>query len=172
MVLRIYIYIYLFIIFPACVAIASNSSNESAGREIFISICSSCHGINGKASINHAPSFYYGERLDKDILILVRSVREGLGRMPPQEENLKDSQIQDAISYAKTLQKYFEKNDGYEERKYEDEDENRILDDQGELTSTSGRQYDEVFNEENSNGQGIFFNFDGSIWTVDPEVNN
>ena len=153
-------------------AIASNSSNESAGREIFISICSSCHGINGKASISNAPSFYYGERLEKDILILVRSVREGLGRMPPQEENLKDSQIQDAISYAKTLQKYFEKNDGYEERKYEDEDENRILDDQGELTSTSGRQYDEVINEENSNGQGIFFNFDGSIWTVDPEVNN
>ena len=153
-------------------AIASNSSNESAGREIFISICSSCHGINGKASINYAPSFYYGERLEKDILILVRSVKEGLGRMPPQEEYLKDSQIQDAISYAKTLQKYFEKNDGYEERKYEDEDENRILDDQGELTSTSGRQYDEVFNEENSNGQGIFFNFDGSIWIAELEVNN
>ena len=170
--MRIYISFLFFIIFPACAAIASNSSNEPAGREIFISICSSCHGINGKASINYAPSFYYGERLEKDILILVRSVREGLGRMPPQEENLKDSQIQDAISYAKTLQKYFEKNDGYEERKYEDEDENRILDDQGELTSTSGRQYDEVFNEENSNGQGIFFNFDGSIWTVDPEVNN
>ena len=86
-----------YIIFPACVAIASNSSIESAGREIFISNCSSCHGINGKASISNAPSFYYGERLEKDILILVRSVREGLGRMPPQEENLKDSQIQDAF---------------------------------------------------------------------------
>ena len=161
-----------FTIFPACVVIASNSSSESAGREIFISNCSSCHGINGKASISNAPSFYYGERLEKDILILVRSVREGLGRMPPQEENLKDSQIQDAISYAKTLQKYFEKNDGYEERKYKDEDENRILDDQEKLTPPSRRQYDEAFNEENRNGQGIFFNFDGSIWTADPEVNN
>ena len=92
--------------------------------------------------------------------------------MPPQEENLKDSQIQDAISYAKTLQKYFEKNDGYEERKYKDEDENRILDDQEKLTPPSRRQYDEAFNEENRNGQRIFFNFDGSIWTADPEVNN
>ena len=170
--MKIYILFLFYIIFPTCVAIASNSSIESAGLEIFISNCSSCHGINGKASISNAPSFYYGERLEKDILILVRSVREGLGRMPPQEENLKDSQIQDAISYARTLQKYFEKNDGYEELKYVDEDENRILDDQEKLTSPSGRQYDEAFNEENRNGQGIFFNFDGSIWAADPQVNN
>ena len=71
-----------------------------------------------------------------------------------------------------SIEKYFKKNDGYEERKYEDEDENRILDDQEKLTSPSGRQYDEAFNEENRNGQGIFFNFDGSIWTAYPEVNN
>ena len=168
--MRIYISFLFFIIFPACAAVASNSSNEPAGREIFISICSSCHGINGKASINYAPSFYYGERLEKDILILVRSVREGLGRMPPQEENLKDSEIQDAISYAKTLQKFFEKKDGYENLKYEDE--NRMLEDQELSISPNGGQYDDVFNEENKNGQGIFFNFDGSIWIAEPEVNN
>ena len=61
------------------------------GKDIYISICSSCHGIDGHATLGYAPNFYYGERLEKDMLILVRSVREGLGRMPPQEENLKDS---------------------------------------------------------------------------------
>ena len=160
-----------FFIFPECAAIASNSSNEPVGREIFISNCSSCHGVNGKASINYAPSFYYGERLEKDILILVRSVKEGLGRMPPQEENLKDSQIQDAISYAKTLQKYPEKNDGYEDLKYEDEDEKRILEDQELSTYPNGGQNNGVFNELYRNGQVIFFNFDGSIWTAEPEIN-
>ena len=91
--------------------------------------------------------------------------------MPPQEENLKDSQIQDAISYAKTLQKYPEKNDGYEDLKYEDEDEKRILEDQELSTYPNGGQNNGVFNELYRNGQVIFFNFDGSIWTAEPEIN-
>ena len=62
--------------------------------------------------------------------------------------------------------------DQFTSAEYVDEDENRILEDQEKLTSPSGRQYDEAFNEENRNGQGIFFNFDGSIWAADPEVNN
>lgn len=82
---------------------ASESPDFQSGRETYVAICSSCHGIDGKASLSYAPSFYYGERLEKDILILVRSVRNGLGRMPPHEAYLKDSQIADAISYARTL---------------------------------------------------------------------
>ena len=142
----------------------SNSPNIIAGRDIYISICSSCHGINGKASINYAPSFYYGERLEKDISILVKSVREGLGRMAPQEGNLKDLQITDAISYARTLQKYF-KNEEDEDQKYEEYSVSGALVDQKLLHPQSKRQNKTGFYETNKNGQSIFFNYDGSIWT-------
>ena len=37
-----------------------------------MSICSLWRSINEKASINYSPSFYYGERLEEDISILVK----------------------------------------------------------------------------------------------------
>ena len=153
-----------FLLFPWLGVIGSNSPNIIAGRDIYMSICSSCHGINGKASINYAPSFYYGERLEKDISILVKSVREGLGRMAPQEGNLKDLQITAAISYARTLQKYFKKEED-EDKKYEEYSVSGALVDQKLLPPQSRRENKTGFYETNENGQSIFFNYDGSIWT-------
>ena len=164
MELRLLFLFLFFLLFPWFGVIGSNSPNIIAGRDIYMSICSSCHGINGKASINYAPSFYYGERLDKDISILVKSVREGLGRMAPQEGNLKDLQITDAISYARTLQKYFKKEED-EDQKYEEYSVSGALVDQKLLPPQSRRENKTGFYETNENGQSIFFNYDGSIWT-------
>ena len=84
---------------------AGNPSKPELGRNTFVAICSSCHGIDGHATLSYAPSFYYGERLEKNIKELIRSVREGLGRMSPQEADLSNEQIANAIAYARTLKK-------------------------------------------------------------------
>jgi len=94
---------FFLLIYPSNIIYAQNFQKNMTGKDIYISICSSCHGINGNATLSYAPNFVDGERLDKDIYQLVESVREGLGRMPPQNAYLSENQIVDVIKYAKTL---------------------------------------------------------------------
>lgn len=75
-----------------------------AGRRTFAAICSSCHGMDGRATLSYAPSFARGEALDQDDSILIRSVRDGINRMPPWGAYLTEEAIADAIAYARTLQ--------------------------------------------------------------------
>jgi cytochrome c6 len=91
---------------PASALAAGNapSGNPSAGRLTFVSICSSCHGLDGIATYEYAPSFAKGQRLNQDDATLLVSVRDGLGRMPPWGVMLSEQEILDAIAYARTLQ--------------------------------------------------------------------
>jgi len=84
---------------------AQNFQENMTGKDTYTAICSSCHGIDGHATLSYAPNFVDGERLNQDLKQLVESVREGLGRMPPQEADLSDDQIMDAIKYAMSLNK-------------------------------------------------------------------
>ncbi len=84
---------------------ARAAGDPKAGRLTFVSICSSCHGLDGIATYEYAPSFAKGQRLNQDDATLLVSVRDGLGRMPPWGVMLSDQQILDAIAYARTLQK-------------------------------------------------------------------
>lgn len=84
--------------------VPAHAGNADAGRKIFASICSSCHGMNGIGTLTYAPSFSRCEGLDKDDATLLVSVRDGIGaRMPPWGGYLSERQILDAIAFARTF---------------------------------------------------------------------
>jgi cytochrome c6 len=85
-------------------ASAAHAGDAAAGRATFSSICSTCHGANGVATIEYAPSFSRCERLNQDDKTLLVSVRDGIGgRMPPWGGFLTEREILDAIAYARTF---------------------------------------------------------------------
>ncbi len=81
------------------------AGDAAAGRKTYINICSPCHGLDGRAGLDYVPSFFYGERLRGSDSRLLRSVRDGAGRMPPWGGYLSDKVILDAIAFARTLRK-------------------------------------------------------------------
>jgi mono/diheme cytochrome c family protein len=82
----------------------ARAGNAAAGRATFVSICSSCHGLDGVAVLEYAPSFSRCERLDQDDAKLLASVRDGVGgRMPPWGDTISEREILDAIAYARTF---------------------------------------------------------------------
>lgn len=87
---------------PAAPAV--HAGDGAAGRVIYVSICSSCHGMNGVGALEYVPSFSKCEGLDKEDAILLISVRDGVGgRMPPWGDLLSEREIYDAIAYARTF---------------------------------------------------------------------
>ena len=93
---------------PLLALLAANARAQAgdapAGKATFISICSSCHGLEGIATLDYAPSFAKCERLQQPDATLMVSVRDGIGgRMPPWGTILSENQILDAIAYARTF---------------------------------------------------------------------
>jgi len=94
---------------PAALAVILSVANAhagdaAAGRATFVSICSTCHGLDGIATLEYAPSFAKCQRLDQDDATLLVSVRDGMGgRMPPWGVMLTEHEILDAIAYARTF---------------------------------------------------------------------
>ena len=84
---------------------AARAGDPVAGKKLFVANCAACHGIEGTAVLLYAPSFARGETLDKHDAALIVSVRDGIYRMPPLGGYLTESQIADAIAYARTLRK-------------------------------------------------------------------
>ncbi|HEY2532198.1 MAG TPA: cytochrome c [Xanthobacteraceae bacterium] len=86
---------------PPAPALADDAAK---GKATFISICSSCHGLDGIATLDYAPSFAEFQRLDQDDAKLLVSVRDGIGvRMPPWGTSLSQQETLDAITYARTF---------------------------------------------------------------------
>jgi len=83
---------------------AADAGEAARGRATYISICSSCHGLDGIGNLNYVPSFSKCENLNKSDAKLMISVRDGVGgRMPPWGVLLSEQQILDAIAYARTF---------------------------------------------------------------------
>ena len=86
---------------------AADGSDSAAGRATYVSICSSCHGLDGIGALEYVPSFSKCEHLDKDNATLLVSVRDGVGgRMRPWGVLLSEREIADAIAYARTFCKH------------------------------------------------------------------
>jgi mono/diheme cytochrome c family protein len=85
-------------------ATVARAGDAAAGRAVFVSICSSCHGLDGIGTLEYVPRFRKCEGLNKDDATLYVSVRDGIGgRMPPWGVYLSEREIGDAIAYARTL---------------------------------------------------------------------
>jgi len=72
------------------------------GEKIYQVFCSGCHGLNGIASYQRAPSFAKGERLDKTEQQLFNSIKNGKSIMPAWQQVLSDQQINNVLAYIKT----------------------------------------------------------------------
>ena len=67
---------------------ARATTDAQAGAKTFLTYCSGCHGQDGFAAYEHAPSFSMGERLQKDDRVLLQSVLNGKGKIPPWRDKL------------------------------------------------------------------------------------
>lgn len=95
----------IFLVFPSSSIIyADNLKNESKkGEDVYLRYCAGCHGFDGKAAYEYAPSFSLGDRLKKDDRELLQSVLNGKNNMPPWKDKLAVQDLRDAISYLRLM---------------------------------------------------------------------
>lgn len=79
------------------------SSDWQAGANTFLKYCSGCHGQDGFAAYEHAPSFSMGDRLQKDDRELLQSVLNGKNGMPPWQDKLPVQDLRNAIAYIRLM---------------------------------------------------------------------
>lgn len=84
---------------PAC------AGNVFDGKTVYAKHCQHCHGETGEGVVFGAPNFMWGERLINPDSTLIRTVESGKGIMPAYRGLLKPRQIEDAVSYIRTLRK-------------------------------------------------------------------
>ena len=77
--------------------------DAEAGSRTFLMFCSGCHGTDGFAEYEYAPSFSMGERLQKDDRELLQSVIKGINNMPPWGDKLPVQDLRNAIAYIRQM---------------------------------------------------------------------
>ena len=86
---------------PGIGAQANNA--QAAGARTFLMFCAGCHGKDGFAAYENAPSFSMGERLKKDDRELLQSVLNGKNEMPPWRDMLPVEDLRNAITYIRLM---------------------------------------------------------------------
>lgn len=79
------------------------AGNPVAGEQIYSTFCVGCHGVGGRNPIAGAPSFARGEGLMKPDMTLVQSIKSGRMAMPAFAGVISDREINDVITYLRTL---------------------------------------------------------------------
>lgn len=97
---------YLWLVSCLCVLFSFSvnaQTDAAAGARIFLMFCAGCHGQDGFAAYEHAPSFSMGEHLQKDDRELLQSVLKGTGNMPSWENKLPVQDLRNAIAYIRLM---------------------------------------------------------------------
>lgn len=84
-------------------------SENEGGANTFMKYCAGCHGFEGRATYEHAPSFSMGERLEKDDRELLQSVLNGKNSMPPWKNKLPVQDLRNAVTYLRLMHERHEK---------------------------------------------------------------
>ena len=82
---------------------AQADTNAQACAKTFLTYCAGCHGQDGFAAYEHAPSFSMGERLKQDDRELLQSVLNGKNNMPPWRDMLSVEDLRNAIAYLRLM---------------------------------------------------------------------
>ena len=85
----------------------STAVGWTSGSQVFGMFCAGCHGANGIAEYEAAPSFALGERMDKTDEELLASVAGGHRDMPQWSEKLPRPWLSDALLHARGLEDDF-----------------------------------------------------------------
>lgn len=78
-------------------------ATANSGEKTFLRYCAGCHGFEGKARYEHAPSFSLGDRLQKDDRELLQSVLKGKNSMPPWKDKLPVHDLRNAITFLRLM---------------------------------------------------------------------
>lgn len=87
------------------------AAETARGAQTFLKYCAGCHGFDGKANYEHAPSFSLGDRMQKDDQELLQSVLNGKNNMPPWRDKLPVEKLRDAITYLRLMHSRHERGD-------------------------------------------------------------
>ncbi len=79
------------------------SVNAQDGADIFLKYCAGCHGFDGLAEYELAPSFSMGDRLQKSDWELLQSVMQGKHGMPYWQDKLGVDEFRSAITYLRVM---------------------------------------------------------------------
>jgi len=93
----------LCISYQADVLAEDETAQAIAGSNIFLKYCAGCHGFDGFAVYEQAPSFSMGERLHKSDEELLGSVLAGKHAMPYWKDKLSDDMFRSAIAYLRVM---------------------------------------------------------------------
>ena len=97
----------LCISYQANVLAEDETAQAITGSEVFLKYCAGCHGFDGFAVYEQAPSFSMGERLHKSDEELIRSVLAGKHAMPYWENKLSNDMFRSAIAYLRVMQQRY-----------------------------------------------------------------
>jgi hypothetical protein len=85
----------------------STTVRWTSGSQVFGMFCAGCHGVNGIAEYEAAPSFALGERMNKSDEDLLASVSNGHQDMPEWSDKLPRPWLSDALLHARGLSEDF-----------------------------------------------------------------
>ena len=91
--------------------------NQSEGKKLYLTYCSSCHGDNGKGDgpaarslpvkpANHTDGAVMNQLTDKFLLEIISKGGSAVGKspmMPGWGGQLKESQVQDIVAYVRSM---------------------------------------------------------------------
>jgi mono/diheme cytochrome c family protein len=86
---------------------ANLSGQALTSSEVFLKYCAGCHGFDGFAAYEHAPSFSMGERLHKSDQELLSSVLDGKHAMPHWKNKITENMILNAIAYLRIMEQRY-----------------------------------------------------------------
>ena len=108
-------------IFALCVllleAMPTGAQNQSEGKKLYVTYCSSCHGDNGKGDgpaaqslpvkpANHTDGAVMNQLTDKFLLEIISKGGSAVGKspmMPAWGGQLKENQLRDIVAYVRSL---------------------------------------------------------------------
>jgi cytochrome c5 len=97
----------LCIFYQANVLAEDKTAQAITGSEVFLRYCAGCHGFDGFAVYEQAPSFSMGDRLHKSDEELLRSVLAGKHAMPYWQDKLSNDMFRSAIAYLRVMQQRY-----------------------------------------------------------------
>jgi mono/diheme cytochrome c family protein len=63
--------------------VQADDSFQVVGQEVYDAYCGACHGFDGVPLLPNTPNFAIGERLEKSDDELLKSIRDGKGKIMP-----------------------------------------------------------------------------------------
>ncbi len=85
-------------------ACSTSDVQVTTGERTFITFCAGCHGLNGIAAYAGAPSFAFGERMEKSDGELFTTIVRGHEVMPGWGDKLGPELLASALDFARTLE--------------------------------------------------------------------